>query len=248
MKTVNVKNCTFGQGQPKICIPVMGQTLEQLEQALEKLVPGSYDVIEWRMDHLKEVQTQYRQALELVSKAIGDAPLLATFRTAKEGGEMSLSEADYLALNQAVIETGLADMVDVEAFTGDEIVNQLVSFAHEHSVVVVMSNHDFDQTPKDIVSRLQKMNQLGADIVKIAVMPQSKEDVLDLLYATVKANEVIDRPIITMSMGALGLPSRLVGEIFGSCLTFGAAGKVSAPGQMDVLALKQVLSSIHQAQ
>ena len=77
-------------------------------------------------------------------------------------------------------------MVDVEAFTGDEAVRAIVETAHEAGVKVVGSNHDFHQTPEqeEIVARLCKMQELGVDIPKIAVMPVCKKDVLTLLSAT----------------------------------------------------------------
>ena len=90
------------------------------------------------------------------------------------------------------------------------------------------------------------MQELGADIPKIAVMPQSKRDVLTLLAATEEmVSEYANRPIITMSMAGTGLISRLCGEVFGSALTFGAVGKASAPGQMNALQLREILSMIH---
>ena len=141
-------------------------------------------------------------------------------------------------------------MVDVEVFTGDEIVKKIIDGAHAAGVKVVASNHDFFKTPDkdDIVGRLRKMQDLGADIPKIAVMPQNKKDVLTLLAATEEmANEYADRPIITMSMAGTGVISRLAGEVFGSALTFGAAAKASAPGQMGVQDLKQVLTLLHGA-
>ena len=113
---------------------------------------------------------------------------------------------------------------------------------------VVASNHDFDKTPEkeELVHRLCKMQELGADIPKIAVMPQNKKDVLTLLAATEEmASEHADRPIITMSMAGTGLVSRLCGEVFGSALTFGAVGKASAPGQMNAADLNTVLNLIH---
>jgi 3-dehydroquinate dehydratase-1 len=56
-----------------------------------------------------------------------------------------------------------------------------------------------------------------------------------------------DRPIITMSMSGEGVISRLAGEVFGSCLTFGAAKKASAPGQIGVNELSNVLETIHKS-
>ena len=89
------------------------------------------------------------------------------------------------------------------------------------------------------------MQDLGADIPKIAVMPQNKKDVLTLLAATEEmASEYADRPIITMSMAGTGLISRLCGEVFGSALTFGAVGKASAPGQMNASDLREILTLI----
>jgi 3-dehydroquinate dehydratase-1 len=180
--------------------------------------------------------------------ALGETPLLFTFRTSKEGGERSIEADAYAELNKNVAATGLVDLVDVEVFTGDEVVKDIIAAAHAKGVKVVASNHDFDKTPDkdDIVGRLRKMQELDADIPKIAVMPQNKKDVLTLLTATEEmATEYADRPIITMSMAGTGLISRLCGEVFGSALTFGAVGKASAPGQMNAADLNTVLNLIH---
>ena len=92
------------------------------------------------------------------------------------------------------------------------------------------------------------MQDLGADLPKIAVMPNSAKDVLTLLCATDEmVTEHAKRPIITMSMGGTGLVSRISGETFGSALTFGAAKKASAPGQIAVQDLYEVLNLIHKS-
>ena len=179
-----------------------------------------------------------------------DTPILFTFRTAKEGGEKAIEPEAYVELNQNIAKTGLVDLVDVEAFTGDDYVAQIIEVAHQNNVKVVASNHDFDKTPDqaDIVSRLRKMQEQGADIPKIAVMPNNKKDVLTLLAATEEmATNYADRPIITMSMAGTGLISRLCGEVFGSAATFGAVGKVSAPGQMNAEDLNTILTLIHRS-
>ena len=146
--------------------------------------------------------------------------------------------------------TGLVDLVDVEVFTGDEYVKEVIKSAHESNVKVIASNHDFDKTPSkdEIVSRLIKMQDLGADIPKIAVMPTCKLDVLELLEATVIMSEQhANRTIITMSMAGKGVISRLCGEAFGSCLTFGSVAKASAPGQINVEELNKVLNIINKS-
>ncbi|EHL2555868.1 type I 3-dehydroquinate dehydratase, partial [Listeria monocytogenes] len=142
---------------------------------------------------------------------------------------------------------GKIDLVDVELFNEEADVLRLIETAHKNNVKVVMSNHDFDKTPakEEIVSRLTRMEALGADLPKIAVMPKSAGDVLTLLDATNTVSEKANQPIITMSMAGTGVISRLAGEVFGSAMTFGAAKKASAPGQIDVNELRHVLDLLH---
>ena len=76
------------------------------------------------------------------------------------------------------------------------------------------------------------MQEYGADIPKIAVMPQSVDDLIVLLDATnTMKTKYADRPFITMSMSGTGLVSRLAGAVFGSACTFGAGIEASAPGK-----------------
>ena len=86
----------------------------------------------------------------------------------------------------------------------------------------------------------------GADVAKLAVMPKNADDVVRLLKLT---NDIKQKyptlPVVTMSMGALGVVSRMAGEIFGSCITFGAVGEISAPGQIPAGQLEHILQIIH---
>ncbi|WP_028235244.1 type I 3-dehydroquinate dehydratase [Pseudobutyrivibrio sp. MD2005] len=252
MNTVKVRNVVIGEGVPKICVPIVGKTKEDILKAAESFKGVAHDVVEWRVDWFDGVFEfdKVEDVLKDLRVALGDTPLLFTFRTSNEGGEKSIEKDAYAKLNKDAAATGLVDLVDVEVFTGDDIVKDIVAAAHENNVKVVASNHDFDKTPEkdDIVSRLRKMQELGADIPKIAVMPTCKKDVVTLLAATEEmATNYADRPIITMSMAGTGLVSRLCGEAFGSSLTFGAVGKASAPGQMNASDLSTILNLIHEA-
>jgi len=92
------------------------------------------------------------------------------------------------------------------------------------------------------------MQALGADICKIAVMPRSAADVLTLLDATrIMHEEYADRPLITMSMGGLGVVSRIAGQVFGSAATFGMVGTASAPGQVDASELRALLDVLERS-
>lgn len=252
MNTVKVRNIEIGAGIPKICVPIVGVTREEILAAAENIKSTKADVVEWRVDWYEDIFdfTKTEATMQALREVLGEMPILFTFRTSKEGGEKAIETEAYVELNQNAAKTGLVDLVDVEAFTGDDVVKAVVEIAHENGVKVIASNHDFHKTPakEEIVSRLRKMQDLGADIPKIAVMPQNKKDVLTLLAATEEmVSEYADRPIITMSMSGTGVISRLCGEVFGSALTFGAVGKVSAPGQMRIEDLTTVLGLLHKS-
>ena len=252
MNTVKVRNIEIGSGVPKICVPIVGVTKDEIIAEAKTFDSIPVDVVEWRVDWFEGVFEfdKVEDVLKDLREALGETPILFTFRTSKEGGEKAIEAQPYKELNIAAAKTGYVDLVDVEAFTGETAVKQIIETAHATGVKVVASNHDFHKTPaqEEIVSRLCKMQELGADIPKIAVMPQNKKDVLTLLSATREMSEEhADRPIITMSMAGTGVISRLCGEVFGSALTFGAAGKASAPGQMGVEDLKTVLELLHKS-
>ena len=253
MDTVKVRNVTIGIGRPKICVPIVSSSAEEILEEARGFCQLAADLVEWRADWYEDV-ADVSKVLDTVGKLreiLEDIPLLFTFRTSKEGGERSLEAEEYVALNRAVAASGFVDLLDVELFTGDEEVASLIRYAHEYQVRVIVSSHDFRKTPsrETILGRLKKMQDLGADIPKIAVMPQVKGDVLALLAATLEMSEQYAKgPIITMSMSGAGVVSRLAGETFGSAVTYGAAGKRSAPGQVVVNDLAKVLDVIHESQ
>lgn len=252
MKTVTVRNLVIGEGAPKIIVSLMGKDIATVKTEALAYRDADFDILEWRVDHFADVSSidAVLEAARTIRDVMSDKSLLFTFRSAKEGGEQALSVADYIALNRAAVDSGLVDMIDLELFTGDEQVKATVEHAHAKQVLVIMSNHDFHKTPaaEEIIQRLRKMQELGADIPKIALMPQNKTDVLTLLSATLEMQEhYADRPIITMSMAKTGVISRLAGEVFGSAATFGAVKKASAPGQISVSDLRSVLTILHQA-
>ena len=251
-KYVEVRGVKIGEGVPKICVPIVGKTKEEILAAARSFENVALDVVEWRVDWFEGVFdfAQVEDVLKDLRPALGETPILFTFRTSKEGGEKAIEPEAYAELNIKAAQTGYVDLVDVEIFTGDEIVKKIIDGAHAAGVKVIASNHDFFKTPAkaDIIYRLRKMQDMNADIPKIAVMPQNKKDVLTLLAATEEmATDYADRPIITMSMAGTGVISRLCGEVFGSSMTFGAAKKASAPGQMGVNDLNTVLGLLHNA-
>ena len=249
MESLKIRNMELGAGRPKICVPLTGSDQEQLQAEAEAAMKKSIDLVEWRGDCFCRVHdlTEMEQTAKILRQQMGDCPILFTCRT--EDGRFSISIRDYIELNKRMIATGCIDLVDVELFMGDMVCREPVEYAHAHHVAVIISNHEFEQTPDvDVmVQRMQSMRYLGADIPKIAVMPKNNRDVLKLLQATDTFNQWFgDCPIITMSMGKKGVISKLCGETFGSALTFATVGKASAPGQISVDEVKKILDILHQ--
>lgn len=184
-------------------------------------------------------------ALGALAAALPDTPILATFRTTAEGGGAPLSDELYVRLVDTLAASGLAAAVDVEY--RHPLAARAIAAAHDHGVAVVASNHDFDATPpvEEIVTHLAAMEEAGADVAKIAVMPRSAADVVTLLTATERRYRDAGIPLITMSMGASGAVTRVGGGVFGSAATFATVGEASAPGQLPAAGVRAALDLLH---
>ena len=177
---------------------------------------------------------QVRAALTAV-RAASSLPLLLTYRSATEGGKGAghgQGYEDYLAsllqLRPAVA------AVDIEMACPAS--KALVAEAKAGGYDVVGSCHDFTATPSaaQIAEKLAQITAAGADITKVAYMPRTAQDVAALRHAAHDfAGAYPHQPLIAISMGQLGAPSRtdLV-----NCLTFAtiADGAASAPGQATI--------------
>lgn len=188
---------------------------------------------ELRADLLAD-PAQVRAALTAV-RAASSLPLLLTYRSTTEGGKGAghgQGYEDYLAsllqLRPAVA------AVDIEMACPAS--KALVAEAKAGGYDVVGSCHDFTATPSaaQIAEKLAQITAAGADITKVAYMPRTAQDVAALRHAAHDfAGAYPYQPLIAISMGQLGAPSRtdLV-----NCLTFAtiADGAASAPGQATI--------------
>lgn len=189
--------------------------------------------LELRADLLAD-PAQVRAALTAV-RAASSLPLLLTYRSTTEGGKGAghgQGYEDYLAsllqLRPAVA------AVDIEMACPAS--KALVAEAKAGGYDVVGSCHDFTATPSaaQIAEKLAQITAAGADITKVAYMPRTAQDVAALRHAAHDfAGAYPHQPLIAISMGQLGAPSRtdLV-----NCLTFAtiADGAASAPGQATI--------------
>ncbi|MFW1838313.1 type I 3-dehydroquinate dehydratase [Acinetobacter gyllenbergii] len=237
----------------KTIVPITAKTKEQaIAQAKVIAANPDTDLAEFRID-LLNFANDSKQVIALgqeLKQILGAKPMIATIRTHNEGGQLTISDADYGKTYQAYLQQPFMDMLDVEMFRDQQVVKNTVKLAHAKKVLIVMSNHDFQKTPPEaeIIQRLLKQDELGADILKIAVMPQNRQDVFTLMNATLNVSQQSKKPLLTMSMGKLGTISRIATANMGGSFSFGMIGEASAPGQIDVTQLKQFLKTVQPTQ
>ena len=240
MKVCTVRGIHIGEGKPKVCVPIVGKTEKEIIQQFESFQGLPYDVIELRIDFYQDIRNNSRLKSVLQRlRSMTDLPILLTYRSSREGGQIQFSDEEY--------QTFVKQACESQCMSGNALVFQLVEIAHQNDIKVVMSNHDFDKTPclSDMMNRLEQMEILGADICKLAVMPITYKDVITLLNMTLEMSHRLERPIVTMAMGKIGVISRITGELTGSSMTFASAGRISAPGQMNVIDMQVLLEAIH---
>lgn len=211
------------------------------------------DLLEWRIDEYQRV-TDIPDCLSLLGElrtVIEDIPLIFTCRIEAEGGLQQISQEHRLQLIIAAMESGDVDLVDIELCNDQAFIETVRKSADADGVKLILSHHNFSETPDQdfIYNTLVKAQAMGADIAKLAAMPQNYADVLTLLNATNRArNEGVDVPMVTISMGREGEVSRVAGGLFGSDMTFAVGSKSSAPGQIPIAGLKAGMGLLYRTE
>lgn len=246
---VVVREVEIGGQIPLVCLPLAPRTREDILTEAEIVTKMKPDLLEWRADAFEEIKnlSATLQVLEKLRTLIADLPLIFTCRIESEGGMTAISQSKRLEVIQGVIDSGLVDVVDIELCNETEFKEKVISNAAANGVKTILSYHNFTKTPSEalIIDKLVESEKCGADIAKVAVMPQDQNDVLTLLSATNKARtEIIKGPVITISMGELGVISRVAGGVFGSDITFGVGTDSTAPGQIKIADLRSAMKVI----
>ena len=242
---VSLRGLTLTAARPRIIVPLFARDPAALcPLAKAASADPAAELVELRLDPLPA--DEFLNALALV-RGIVDKPLVVTIRTRAEGGELALTPDAYAAHCRALLARGGVDVLDIEWRACGAFRAALRDAAHAAGAAALFSEHHFDATPATdaMADTLTGMADAGADIAKLAVMPRSRADVLELLAATAEMTDLHpETPVITMSMGALGGVSRLCGEAFGSAMTFANPGTASAPGQVPLDVVNAVLDSL----
>lgn len=235
-----------------ICVPIVGPSIEEILLQVQKAVQAEVDLIELRPDMwMKSSNISEDEYIPTIVKLVeevhsrfADMPMLFTWRTLAEGGETSIRSENYGHLLQAVVDQDLVKAIDVELFAYTDAIGHSIKQAYQQGIQTVMSYHNFRKTLERDTLHLyaEQMISAGASVIKFALMPTTSDDVLSVLQFTKELTRKYPQlPRITMSMGRLGQMTRICGNVFGNCVTFGTLGQASAPGQIEVSVLQHLL-------
>jgi 3-dehydroquinate dehydratase-1 len=223
---VRIGNLTLNRS---IVAAISDMPAESAEQA-KKL---GADILELRIDLLK---VDARKALHDVRET--GLPVIITNRMKQEGGVWQGSEEERISILISLLPK--ADAADIELCARDR--DMVVKKARDTGKTVIISTHDFQKTPASdaIIEIIGDSFAAGADIAKLAVTPTSLEDILRLLDITLHT----EGDVCVMAMGEMGRHSRVIAPLYGSVMTYGYVGKATAPGQLRVDELRQILNII----
>lgn len=248
---IDIKGVKIGEGIPKICVPLVGNTLDALMREARLAENPAVDMAEWRADCFDGVldYEKLKSAFYSLRKTLSK-PLLFTVRTVDEGGKLEIAHERYFTLLSEVIRDLKPDLVDIELSCGEVNCRKLIKDAKKNTVATVLSSHNFESTPTDgnMLAILSKAAEYGGDIAKLAVMPDTPADALRLLSVSESfSSSNPDIPVIAVAMGRLGRISRACGGFFGSAVTFAALEQSSAPGQIPFNEMRKILDILHSA-
>jgi 3-dehydroquinate dehydratase-1 len=251
-KSFDLRGRRMGGPTPLICSPLVARTPDPLAAETKAVLGKRPDVIEWRVDFFEPIADTAAviAAGRAMRGAAGETPIILTCRAPHEGGQANALDAEGVArLYEAVAGEGLVDLLDYELSNPPALVRRVRERSREQRTRLILSYHNFGYTPGHdaLVERFLEADRLGADVAKVAAMPRDRADVIALLSATATAASKARIPLISMSMGPLGVATRMVGGVFGSSLSFAIGEGASAPGQMPIADLVAVFEALTRA-
>lgn len=224
----------------KLIVSVMPRSLEEA-QALGAMRYLDADIIEWRADYLpKEAILQVAPA---IFEKFAGRELVFTLRTRSEGGEIDLSPEEYIHLIKEVAQFYQPDYIDFEYYSYKDVFEEMLDFPN-----LVLSYHNFQETPENMMEILSELTILNPKLVKVAVMAHTEQDVLDLMNYTRGFKTLNpEQEYVTISMGKVGKVSRITADVTGSSWSFASLDEVSAPGQISLASMKKIREILDEA-
>ena len=217
----------------KLVVSVMPKTLQEVQE-LDISRYEDADIIEWRADFFPK--EEIINVAPAVFEKFAGRELMLTIRTRPEGGNIDLSDEEYVALIKEVAEFYQPDYIDFEYFSHKGKFDDMLDFPN-----LVLSYHNFEETPENMMEILSELTSLTPKVVKVSVMAHNEQDVLDLMNYTRGFKTLNpEQDFVTISMGKIGKISRIAADLTGSSWSFASQEEPSAPGQISLSNMKKI--------
>lgn len=238
---ISIGQCELDANTTRIIAPLIGKNTSELINTIQVAKNEPIDIFEWRLDFFNTTVSQDIVSTYEELQTYTDKPILVTLRTYKEGGQANIDDFSYGEILRNLIVDLPAPAIDIEVFRGGS--ESLIRFAHQYGKCVIGSYHNFNITPTydELIHIFEDMSDLKVDISKIAVMPKTQEDVLTLVKAAHDIRQLSGVALMAISMGELGKASRYKISCYGGVATFACLENASAPGQISVREMRQLL-------
>ena len=217
----------------KLVVSVMPKSLEEAQE-IDVSRYEDADIIEWRADFL--AKDDILNVAPAIFEKFAGRELIFTLRTRQEGGEIELSDDEYVALIKEVAGFYQPDYIDFEYFSHKGKFEEMLEFPN-----LVLSYHNFEETPENMMEILSELTSLTPKVVKVSVMTHNEQDVLDLMNYTRGFKTLNpEQDFVTISMGKVGKISRIAADLTGSSWSFASQDMASAPGQISLSNMKKI--------
>ena len=177
------------------------------------------DIVELRFDLIEGDPADLVQTC----KEVCSLPVIATIRSAQEGGQFFGNAGEWFERIRPVIP--LVEYIDVE-----ERFASIAPQIKEAGKTIISSHHEARMLPLHELCRLERDLRAFGDIVKIVVTPCDEEDIIELIAFT----HAIKKPLCTSVMGSRFRYARAILPLFGSELVYCHTGNHTAEGQYSV--------------
>lgn len=230
---------------PKICLSLTGSTIKELLQQIAVAIEGEADLVEWRGDtyHWFYSVERVMEVLPIIKEKLKQIPLIFNFKCSKNGGENSISVAEYRELYLQVAASSYVEFIDMDLDFINHLGHNFVKELKRQNLKIILSDYSLKETPAPslLLFRLNLMEHLGADIGKIVAMPNDRQDVFSLMELNIQAEAFVTIPIVTISLGKIGRLSRISCGLSGSFITYASVDKIEQDGRLPITALKQTI-------
>jgi 3-dehydroquinate dehydratase type I len=228
---LSVKNLVIGKKPVLICT-ILEAEQEKILNEMEKSVEAGADLIELRIDKLKN-----NEEVKAVLPKITALPKIVSCRGKDALGYFEGTEEERVERLMVALESG-ADIIDTELTMCDDLRTMIMKKAQKKKIPVLMGYESLQETPdrETLIEKAKMIRDLKPDIAKIAVRAVNYTDLITVLKLTLQCKELFDIPFTVIAIGRYGSPSRPLGCVLGSSMTYCTTKKraEAPPGQLSV--------------